>query len=138
MEKKILNMREIGQMKRVCQNVDADFQKVQKINAKIAELQAERDELQLSIDEQEAPWIRRTGYRTTDLISKVIVPNLNADGTPKVDKDGRPTKTTKYVLKYPDTIVPPVEEDVVVEPTVEDVEAMDAIHEQVAEEFATL
>ena len=54
----------------------------------------------------EAPVIRKTGFKSTDIYTKVIVPQMNEDGTAKVDKNGRPIKVTKYVLKYPDTIIP--------------------------------
>jgi hypothetical protein len=106
MSEKILNARELAQVKRIAQNVDADYQKVCKLNEKIAELTKERDSLQQGIDEQEAPVIRKTGFKSTDIYTKVIVPQMNEDGTAKVDKNGRPIKVTKYVLKYPDTIIP--------------------------------
>jgi hypothetical protein len=48
------------------------------------------------------------GYTTSELLDRQVV------DTGKVDKDGRPIKVTNYVLKYPETIVPPTEE---VEPT---------------------
>ena len=104
-----LNNRELAQIKRIAQNVDADYQKVCKLNEKIAELTKQKEELQQSIDEQEAPVIRKTGgYKSTELYEKVIIPQVNDDGTPKVDKDGRQIKTTKYILRYPETIVPVV------------------------------
>ena len=106
MSEKILNARELAQVKRIAQNVDADYQKVCKLEEKIAELTKDRDELQQGIDEQEAPVIRKTGFKSTDIYTKVIVPQMNEDGTAKVDKNGRPIKVTKYVLKYPDTIIP--------------------------------
>ena len=40
------------------------------------------------------------GYTTEDLVEKVV------ETTSSVDKDGNPVKATKYVLKYPDTVVP--------------------------------
>ena len=40
------------------------------------------------------------GYTTEQLVDKVV------DTTSSVDKDGNPVKITKYVLKYPDTVVP--------------------------------
>jgi hypothetical protein len=106
MSEKILNARELAQVKRIAQNVDADYQKVCKLNEKIAELTKERDSLQQGIDEQEAPVIRKTGFKSTDIYTKVIVPQMNEDGTAKVDKNGRPIKVTKYTLRFPDTIIP--------------------------------
>ena len=107
MSEKILNARELAQVKRIAQNVDADYQKVCKLEEKIAELTKERDELQQGIDEQEAPVVRKTGFKSTDIYTKVIVPQMNEDGTAKVDKNGRPIKVTKYVLRYGDSILPP-------------------------------
>ena len=108
MNDKILNNRELAQVKRIAQNVDADYQKVGKLNEKIAELTKERDELQQGIDEMEAPVIRKTGgFKSTDIYEKTIVPQFNENGTPKTDKDGRQIKVTKYVLRYEDSILPP-------------------------------
>lgn len=108
MNNKILNNRELAQIKRIAQNVDADYQKVCKLNEKIAEMSKERDSIQQDIDEAEAPVIRKTGgYKSTDIYQKVIVPQFNEDGTPKMDKAGRQIKVTKYVLRYEDSILPP-------------------------------
>ena len=116
MTKNVLNARELAQVRRIAQNVDADYQKVCKLNEKIAELTAQMNELQQGIDEQEAPVMRKTGgFKSTDLYVKTIVPQFNENGTPKTDKDGRQIKVTKYVLRYPDTIVPPVENTQVAE-----------------------
>lgn len=97
--KKELNNRELAIIKRIAQNVDGNFTKVKKLEAKIADLKAQVDELQVEIDEMEAPVIRMTGVRSTDLFEKQVLPYVNVDGTPKKDKDGRPLKITKYVLK---------------------------------------
>lgn len=119
MEKK-LNQMQLGIVKRIAQNVNGNFEKVAKLNEKIEALIEERDTLQTMIDEMEAPVVRMTGgYKSTDLYDKVIVPQFNEDGTPKVnEKTGYQVKTTKYVLKYPDTILPPIVEKSV-EETVE-------------------
>ena len=116
MEKK-LNQMQLGIVKRIAQNVNGNFEKVAKLNEKIEALVEERDTLQTMIDEMEAPVVRMTGgYKSTDLYDKVIVPQFNEDGTPKVnEKTGYQVKTTKYILKYPDTILPPVVEETVEE-----------------------
>ena len=126
MEKK-LNQMQLGIVKRIAQNVNGNFEKVAKLNEKIETLVEERDTLQTMIDEMEAPVIRMTGgYKSTDIYDKVIVPQFNEDGTPKVnEKTGYQIKTTKYVLKYPDTILPPVVEESV-EETVEAAPAEEA------------
>lgn len=123
MEKK-LNQMQLGIVKRIAQNVNGNFEKVAKLNEKIEALVEERDTLQTMIDEMEAPVVRMTGgYKSTDLYDKVIVPQFNEDGTPKVnEKTGYQVKTTKYVLKYPDTILPPIVE----EPVKETIEAVPA------------
>lgn len=132
MEKK-LNQMQLGIVKRIAQNVNGNFEKVAKLNEKIEALVEERDTLQTMIDEMEAPVVRMTGgYKSTDLYDKVIVPQFNEDGTPKVnEKTGYQVKTTKYVLKYPDTILPPV----VKEPIEETIESTPA--EEVEETVVT-
>lgn len=124
----ILNARELAQVKRIAQNVDADYQKVCKLNAKIEALTIERDALQKGIDEMEAPVIRKTGgYKSTDIYEKQIIPQFNTDGTPKTDKEGKQLKVTKYVLRYSDSILPPTKEEVtaavdnIVDPVIENV-----------------
>lgn len=109
MEKK-LNQMQLGIVKRIAQNVNGNFEKVAKLNEKIEALVEERNTLQTMIDEMETPVVRMTGgYKSTDLYDKVIIPQFNEDGTPKVnEKTGYQVKTTKYVLKYPDTILPPI------------------------------
>ena len=116
MEKK-LNQMQLGIVKRIAQNVNSNFEKVTKLNEKIETLVEERDTLQTMIDEMEAPVVRMTGgYKSTDLYDKVIVPQFNEDGTPKInEKTGYQVKTTKYILKYPDTILPPIVEETVEE-----------------------
>lgn len=110
MNDKNLNNRELAIIKRIAQNVDADFQKVCKLETKIKELTVEANEISKSIEEMEAPVVRMTGgYKSTDIFKKTIIPQFNEDGSPKTDKDGRQLKVTKYVLRYPDTIVPPTE-----------------------------
>lgn len=121
MEKK-LNQMQLGIVKRIAQNVNGNFEKVTKLNEKIAALVEERDTLQTMIDEMEAPVIRMTGgYKSTDLYDKVIVPQFNEDGTPKVnEKTGYQIKTTKYILKHPSTILPPIKEETIEVASVEE------------------
>ena len=137
MNNKSLNARELAQIKRIAQNVDADYQKVCKLNEKINNLITERDALQQGIDEMEAPVIRKTGgYKSTDLYEKTIIPQFNENGTPKTDKEGRQLKVTRYTLRFPDTILPTAENiatvvdsvkgnDTVVPPTTEDTPGSD-------------
>ena len=101
MEKKFTN-REIAVIKRVAKNVNPMVTRKNKIEEQMKELQAEY-ELQSQLQEQfEAPIKTLTGgYTTEDLVEKVI------ETTSSFDKNGKPIRVTKYVLKYPDTIVPP-------------------------------
>ncbi len=94
----------IAQWKRIAANVNADVIKRDKIIAKIAELNNELQELNSKIDLQEAPVkLVTNGFTTSDILTKVV------EETGKFDKEGRPLKSTKYVLRYPETILPPME-----------------------------
>lgn len=93
---------EIATIKRTAMNVNPMVTKRVKIAEKIAELGEEYDKLTKMQEQYEASIRTMTGgYGTEDLISKVI------EDTGKLDKDGKPIKVTKYVWKYPETIIPP-------------------------------
>lgn len=99
---------EIATIKRTAQSVSSMVIKKNKIKAQIDELQKEYDQLATMQEEYEAPIKTMTGgYTTEDLVERVV------ENTGKTDKDGKPVKITKYVLKYPKTIVPiePEEEE---------------------------
>ena len=99
---KELSKFEIAAIKRTAQNVNAMVTKKTKLKEKIDALQAEYDQIEEAQEQFEAPIKKMTGgYGTEDLIMKVI------EDTGKLDKDGKPIKLAKYVLKYPDTIFPP-------------------------------
>lgn len=99
---KELSKFEIAAIKRTAQNVNAMVIKKTKLKEKIDALQAEYDQNEEAQEQFEAPIKKMTGgYGTEDLIMKVI------EDTGKLDKDGKPIKLAKYVLKYPDTILPP-------------------------------
>lgn len=119
MEKKFTKF-ELARMKRTAQNVDQYIQRKNKLEAKKAEIQAELDSVNQLIELTDAPTRAMTGgFGTEDIIKKVVTP------TDKLDKNGNVIKTTTYEFLYPDTIVPPVKEEVEqtgfaqVEPTVE-------------------
>ena len=104
---------ELARMKRTAQNVDQYITKKNKLVAKIAELQAELDGLNSLIELTDAPTKAMTGgYGTEDIIKKVVTP------TDKLDKNGNVIKMTTYEFLYPDTIIPPVKEEIVMEDTV--------------------
>lgn len=92
---------EIATIKRTAQSVNPMVSKKTKIMEQIKALQAEYDQLNTMQEQYEASIKTMTGgYSTEDLIEKVV------ETTKSVDKNGKPIKITKYVLKYPDTIVP--------------------------------
>ena len=103
---KELSKFEIAAIRRTAQNVNAMVTKKTKLKEKIDALQAEYDQIEEAQEQFEVPIRKMTGgYGTEDLIVKVI------EGTGKLDKDGKPVKLAKYVLKYPDTILPPAMDD---------------------------
>ena len=87
-------------IKRTAQNVDKFVTKKLKLEAQINKLQEEYNAIAKMQEEWEAPIVSMTGYTTEELVSKQEV-ILTA-------KDGKTTKTYKFVLKYPETVVPPV------------------------------
>ena len=92
---------EIATIKRTAQNVAPLVRRKTKIKEQIAKLQEEYDSLNTQQLQWEQAIITMTGgYTTEDLVEKVV------ETTSSVDKDGNPVKMTKYVLKYPDTVVP--------------------------------
>lgn len=135
MEKKFSKI-EIAVIKRTAQNVqqyvnkkeklNAEIEKVkaskqemidkyaatvdEKIAAKVAKIQAEISVFQPIIDSFQAPIKEMTGgYTTEDLITREVV------HTGKIDTStGKELLQTRFVLKYPDTVVPPMTEDDVV------------------------
>ena len=101
MSKKEFSKFFVASLKRTAQNVSPLVRRKQKLQAEIAERQAEIDSIQTQLDGFEAPIKEATGgYTTEDLIERVV------EVTSKMDKDGNPVKVTKWNLKYPETIVP--------------------------------
>lgn len=98
---KKFNRFEITTIKRTAQNVNPYVVKKAKILAEMQKLDEELKSLNDIVEQYEAPIRTMTGgFTTEDLVEKVI------ETTNAVDKNGRPIKITKYVFKYPDTIVP--------------------------------
>lgn len=110
MEKKVLNQTQVAIIKRIAQNANGNNEKIAKLNDKISALIAERDSLASLVEEMELPVKRMTGgFTSGDLVEKVVTPVFNEDGTPKVDtKTGYQLKKVQYVLRYPESILPPV------------------------------
>lgn len=94
----------IASLKRTAQNVSPLVRRKQKLQAEIAEREEELESIQKQLDTYEAPIKEATGgYGTEDLVVRTV------EVTDKLDKDGKPIKQTKWNLKFPETIVPPVE-----------------------------
>lgn len=101
MEKKFSKI-QIAAIKRTAQNVATFVTKKERIDAKIAELEAEKKALQPLIDSFQGPIKEMTGgYTTEDLVQREVVK------TGKIDtKTGKEIISTRYILKYPDTVIP--------------------------------
>lgn len=99
---------EIVALKSTAKTVNTLVTKKNKLKVKIEELYKELDNLEETIDKWEAPIKERFGYSTEDLLEKVTTNN-----------------STKWVLKYPDTIVPPTKEpnDTEIEKTINNLAA---------------
>lgn len=112
MNEKKFNKMAVSQIKNTAKSCYFLSKEKEKLEKEIAEKQARLEEVNAQYDEYQAPIKRMTGgYTTNELLDRQVV------DTGKVDKDGRPIKVTNYVLKYPDTIVPPTQEVEEVEPT---------------------
>jgi hypothetical protein len=106
MEKKFTKF-EIATIKRTAQNVNPLVTKKHKIMAKMSELAKELNSLIAQQEAWESAIKEMTGgYTTEQLVDKVVT----SDGTK--DKNGNEIKITKYVLKYPNSVVPPTPTDV--------------------------
>ena len=98
---------EIATIKRTAQSVNPMVSKKAKLKEQIDALQAEYDQLNTMQEQYEASIKTMTGgYGTEDLVDKVI------ETTSAVDKNGKPIKVTKYVLKYPETVIPAAAEEI--------------------------
>lgn len=143
MEKKTFSKIEIAVIKRTAQNVAQFVTKKEKLNAKIAELEAEKASLQPIIDSFQGPIKEMTGgYTTEDLVTREVVHTGKMDS-----KTGKEILQTRYVLKYPENVIPPVfvpstadgpgsDYDVDVENLQQQAAAEGAIDAQIAEENA--
>lgn len=121
MNEKKFNKMAVSQIKNTAKSCYFLSKEKEKLEKEIAEKQARLEEVNAQYDEYQAPIKRMTGgYTTNELLDRQVV------DTGKVDKDGRPIKVTNYVLKYPETVVPPTEE---AEPTAAPEEAVAAPEE---------
>ena len=88
-------------MKRTAANVDQFVRRRNTLMAKKTEIDNELSIIEASIEAADAPTRAMTGgYGSEQLFTKEVT------DTGKVDKNGTPIKTTKFVPKYPETIIP--------------------------------
>ena len=94
---------ELLALKNTAKTVNILVNKKNKLRSKIIELNKELDNIVDTIMKWEAPIKDRFGYSSEQLMDKIPVENT--------DKNGKVIKTFKYVFKYPDTIVPPTQNE---------------------------
>lgn len=98
----------IASLKRTAQNVAPLLRRKQKLQKEIADREEELKSIQIQIGSYEAPIKEATGgYGIEDLVEKVV------ESTGNTDKNGNPIKVTKWNLKYPETIVPVKDENII-------------------------
>lgn len=93
--------------------IERSNKKIERLNNEIAQLKDKQKTNYSNIDFLEERVKQVTnGYTSKDLIKRVDVPVFKKDGTPALDKAGNPRFKATYVLKYPDTIFPPKEDNI--------------------------
>lgn len=109
MTKKEFTKFELARLKRTAQNVEGFLKQKNKLEEKKAKIEEELSIINQQIELTDAPTVAMTGYHTEDIIKKVVTP------TDQVDKNGNIIKKVTFEFIYPDTIVPPVKEEPVVD-----------------------
>ena len=111
MEKKEFTKFELARMKRTAQNVEGFLKQKNKLEEKKTKIEEELSIINQQIELTDAPTVAMTGYHTEDIIKKVVTP------TDQVDKNGNIIKKVTFEFIYPDTIIPPVKEEPIVDAT---------------------
>ena len=97
---------QVATLKRVAQSVSPLVRAKEKLVNQITECEQELKSIQTQIDAFQGPIVEMTGgYTTEDLVVREV------SVTDKLDKEGKPVKVTKWVLRYPDTIIPVEQEE---------------------------
>ena len=126
MAKKEFSKLLIATVKRTAQNVYPLVRQKTKLIKTIEEAKAELESIQIQIDGFEAPIKEATGgYGTEEVTS-----------TGKLDKNGKELKVTSYRLKYPETLVPEVEEDPAVDGIANGVDGQEGVNNELPESNA--
>ncbi len=97
---------QVATLKRVAQSVSPLVRAKEKLVNQITECEQELKSIQIQIDAFQGPIKEMTGgYTTEDLVVREV------SVTDKLDKEGKPVKVTKWVLRYPDTVIPVEKEE---------------------------
>ena len=108
--KKQFSKFQIASFKRTAQNVYPLVRERNKLINTLKETAEKLESIKLQLEAYQAPIKAATGgYTTDDLIEREVI------DTGKLDKNGNPVKQTVFRLKYPETIIPPVEDEAEVE-----------------------
>lgn len=94
----------VANLKRTAQMVSPMVREKDKLIDEINEKYARIDVLRAQIESLDSHIRQECGYGVEDLITREVV------NTGKLDKAGKPVKVTKWILKYPETIIPPTGE----------------------------
>ena len=109
MAKKEFTKFELARLKRTAQNVEGFLKQKNKLEEKKTKIEEELSIINQQIELTDAPTVAMTGYHTEDIIKKVVTP------TDQVDKNGNIIKKVTFDVIYPDIIIPPVNEEPVVD-----------------------
>ena len=97
---KNLTSREVAVLKRIAQNNYPLTVQVEKIDKQIASLMEEKADKLAMLDRMEVGAIAMTGgYTSSQLIERVVLPAVDANGNQKVDKAGKLLTITRFVPK---------------------------------------
>lgn len=96
MEKRI-SFNDFQSVKRVAQACNPFMASREKVKTKIEKLAQEYNDYDTQIKELEAGIQKVYGFRVEQLIQKVTATVKNADGTERLDANGKPMKTTKWL-----------------------------------------
>lgn len=98
--------KQIANWRRIRINIESELNKLHKAEEELKILQHKIEELHNSIDIQEYPVKKATGgYTSQDIFVKEWLVN------DKVSVNGKTVRKAIYNLRYPDTIVPPADND---------------------------
>lgn len=96
----------VASLKRTAMNVAPIIRRKQKLQGDLEKINEELESLESQLEMYDVTIKKVTGgYGVEELVERQV------EVTDKVDKNGKPIKITKWNLKYPETIIPPTEEE---------------------------